>query len=335
MASVKEKNRQIVLLTLFAMILVVAGHSDITQDFKNLWIYKWAYSFHMPLFFFVSGFLFALTVPEAKLRIMSPRTFIEKKATRLIIPFLFINTVIFIIKATLITDSSLMQNPVELTWKSFLESTFFNPMGFMWFLPALFIIFMVAFLLRKLLININRGGYLSAVISTIIIFMIVDDAVPTISFMQISSAIHYITFFLLGLLYCDYKKQIDYWLKKYWIIISPVFFLISISLLCKGLVAAICGIIFSVTVALVIEDKCSDGFVKASGFCYTVFLLSYFPQMFIRGPVAHCFPDVNQYILSVISFLSGILFPVLVGVLFTRLKAQNRVINKCGVLIGL
>lgn len=145
----KEKNRQIVLLTLFAMTLVVAGHSDITPDFKNLWIFKWAYSFHMPLFFFISGFLIALTVPNEKLK--NYRTFLKKKAIRLLIPFLFINTIIFIIKATFIKDSSMLQHPVELTWKSLLESTFLNPMGFMWFLPALFTIFAIVILFRKAL----------------------------------------------------------------------------------------------------------------------------------------------------------------------------------------
>lgn len=30
----------------------------------------------------------------------------------------------------------MLQHPVELTWKSLLESTFLNPMGFMWFLPG-------------------------------------------------------------------------------------------------------------------------------------------------------------------------------------------------------
>lgn len=158
--AVNEKNRQIVLLTLFAMTLVVAGHSDVTSDYKSLWIYKWAYSFHMPLFFFISGFLFALTVPNTKLRTLSFSSFIKKKALRLLIPFLFINTIIFIIKASLIKESSMMQHPVELTWNSFLEATFLSPMGFMWFLPALLTIFVIAFTFRKVLLhnNITGGG---------------------------------------------------------------------------------------------------------------------------------------------------------------------------------
>lgn len=64
----KGRNKEIALLTLFAMTLVVAGHSDITSDYKELWIYKWVYSFHMPLFFFISGFLFCLTNPITRLK---------------------------------------------------------------------------------------------------------------------------------------------------------------------------------------------------------------------------------------------------------------------------
>jgi hypothetical protein len=45
----------------------------------------------------------------------------------------------------------MLQHPVELTWKSLLESTFLNPMGFMWFLPALFTIFAIVILFRKAL----------------------------------------------------------------------------------------------------------------------------------------------------------------------------------------
>lgn len=158
--TTKYKNRQIVLLTLFAMTLVVIGHSDISLDFKKLWIYRWIYSFHMPLFFFISGFLFCLTMPLEKLKTTSMFSFMKKKLVRLLIPFLFINTIIFIIKSTFIKDSSLMQHPVSMDFESIIDSTLFHPMGFMWFLPALFSIFIIVFPIYKYVkaSNLNKGG---------------------------------------------------------------------------------------------------------------------------------------------------------------------------------
>ena len=108
----KELNRQICFLTSFAMILVVIGHSDITDDYKQLFIYKWVYGFHMPLFFFVSGFLFAFTTPNEKLESLDLGCFFLKKTKRLLIPFLIFNTLFFIVKATIISPEQ-MQHPVE------------------------------------------------------------------------------------------------------------------------------------------------------------------------------------------------------------------------------
>lgn len=62
-----KKLNQISFLSVFAMILVVIGHSHITLEFRELWIFKWVYTFHMPLFFLISGFLYAYTNPKGKL----------------------------------------------------------------------------------------------------------------------------------------------------------------------------------------------------------------------------------------------------------------------------
>ena len=334
--ATKEKNRQIVLLTIFAMLLVVAGHSDITSDFKELWIYKWAYSFHMPLFFFISGFLFALTMPNVRVESEKFRFFIKKKAIRLLIPFLFINTIIFIVKSSIIKDNSIMQNPVEFTWVSFLDSTFMSPVGFMWFLPALFVIFLIVFGYRKLLIlnKISNEKYLIGILMCIVLVTILDLYLPKIHFLQISQAIHYSTYFLLGLLYCDYKRALDQWFKRYYFVIVPIFLLLSVSLVLKGFPAAICGIVFSVIIALMLEKECPDSFVKISGFCYTVFLLSYFPQMYIRGPIAHLCPNINQYVLSGISFILGLVIPISIAIVYTKLKTKSTLLSRVGILIG-
>ena len=77
-----NKLTQVSFLFVFATLLVVIGHADITLDYKDLWIHKWVYSFHMPLFFLVSGFLFAYTHPENKMKGMRFFPFIWKKVKR-------------------------------------------------------------------------------------------------------------------------------------------------------------------------------------------------------------------------------------------------------------
>lgn len=339
MAEIKKKekkDRQIVLLTVFAICLVVMGHCDITLDFKELWIFKWIYSFHMPLFFFISGYLLALTTPKAKLSETSYGNFLKKKCIRLLIPFLFINSIIFIIKSAL-PDRSIMQHPVTLDLNSFLYSTFLSPVGFMWFLPCLFMVFVVIFPLYKLLkLRLDTGMKLFVgIFISIIVLIVLDVTIPEIKFMQLSQAIHYSTYFLLGILYYEFKKPVDKFIMKYWIAIGLIFLIASVSLYFSGYLAAICGIIFSMVFALVLQDKCPDKLVKFSAVTYVVFLLSYFPQMIIRGPIAHRFPDVNQYILSGISFVVGVFLPVAIGVVVLKYKDRNKLLRKMAILIGL
>lgn len=335
----KDKNRQIVIMTLFAMTCVVIGHSDIDESFTELWIFRWVYTFHMPLFFFISGFLFCLTMPAVKLCDTSFLTFMKKKVVRLLIPFLFINTVIFLIKANVISDTSMMKNPVEMTWHSFLDATLYHPIGFMWFLPALFMVFVYSFPIWKGLKNLSkesRGSHIPLIIFVLVVFFwLAYLLLPHTALMQASRAFNYVTFFLLGILYCEYKPIVDGFLKRYWLISGTIAFAFSASLMLPEIPAALCGIVFSVAFSLVLEDKCPDRFVDASSFCYTVFLLSYFPQMFIRGPVAHQFTGVNPTLLSAISFVSGLLLPICFGMIFVRLRNKHKSVGRLGILIGL
>lgn len=325
------------------MTLVVAGHSDITPDYKELWIFKWAYSFHMPLFFFISGYLFCLTNPvEKMIQNGAYSAFIKKKVSRLLMPFLFINSLIFIIKATLITDPSIMQHPATLDIYSFIDTTFLHPTGFMWFLPALFMVFTISFPLYRFVktdrldtLAIGGGKSLIIIILMILFFICIRQLLPVIDFMQTSQAIYYITYFLTGVLYCENKRVADRFVWQYRFIIIPLFLILSASLMFKGYFAALAGIVFTTSLALVLEEKYGNLSVKISSLCYTVFLLSYFPQMFIRGPIAHNYPDINQYWLSALSFVMGILTPVAFGLVFLKLKNRHKIVGKTGILFGL
>lgn len=324
----KKKLHQISFLFVFATLLVVIGHSDITMDFRELWVYKWVYTFHMPLFFLVSGFLFAYTNPKEKMLELNKVRFLQKKVKRLLLPYVFISSVIFVIKALFI-KSDQMQHPLTFEWDSYLNMLFFHPVGFMWFLPTLFVIFVIFVSIYYLKWNkyLQMGG--------VILCFLLGAIVPDIPFFKISSAVYFSGYFALGIVYCTYKEQVDNFLKRFRWFILPVSFLLSAMLIDIALIAALIGILFSLSLSLTVESRCGKRVVTLSNYTYTVFLLSYFPQMFIRGPVAHAIPDVNQYVLSAISFVTGFCIPVLIGALVVRLKKRNKFIDSCALLIGL
>lgn len=119
-----------------------------------------------------------------------------------------------------------MQHPVALSWSSFIDSTLFHPLGFMWFLPALFTIFIMTFPWWKLIKKINFGKkeILINILLAVVMVTLIYEWLPDISFMQISSSIYYVRYFLLGILYCEFKSIIDSFFCRYKYVIIPVFF---------------------------------------------------------------------------------------------------------------
>lgn len=325
----KGLNRQICFLSSFAMILVVIGHSDITDDYKELFIYRWVYGFHMLLFFFVSGFLFAYTTLQEKFEKLDWGRFFLKKLKRLLIPFLVFNTLFFIIKATLISPEQ-MQHPVELTFDSFVHYSLVNPIGYLWFLPTLFVIFVVFAPLIKY-IDRMKGRSLSLILlgiggGLLSVFL------PHV--FEIDRAFYYSPYFICGYLYCIDKESVDNAFKKYNDLILSVSLLISIILLNQwSYISGFVGVIFAVSLSLALVTRIGDYTIVFSRMTYTIFLLSYIPQMLIRGPIAHLMP-VNQYILSCLSFAFGLVFPVAIG-LYVMLQDNSRFWKNIKIIIGL
>lgn len=305
----KNLNRQICFLSSFAMVLVVIGHSDVTDDFKELFIYKWVYGFHMPLFFFVSGFLFSLTTSAEKLKSLRLGEFCVKKFNRLLVPFFFFNTLFFLIKATLVSPDQ-MQHPVEMNFDSFFHYTFIAPVGYLWFLPTLFVMFLVFAPFVKYASRIENS----------IIFMIIlavcggilSRFLPAI--FEVDRAFGYLPYFIGGYLYCRNKEVVDSSVVRYLDVLLPLTLILSVILLnFQSYISGICGILFSVSLSLSISSHIGDYVVVFSRLTYTIFLLSYVPQMFIRGPIAH-WTSINQFILSWISFIVGLFIPAVIGI---------------------
>lgn len=325
-----NRNSQIMWINALAILLVVIGHADMTAAYDQLWIKRWIYSFHMPLFVFVSGFLFCYTNPRIKE--VSTGRFLMKKVRRLLLPFVAINSIIFLIK-TLFSSDDYVQHPVVLTWDSYFDSTFFHPIGFMWFLPALFMIFVLLIFVAKQLGFREQCTIVWLGIGVII--WGISRFFPNILFMQISSALSYSVYFILGIIYSIRKEAFDYWLMRYKWICPAVLGGCSFALILPTVPAALVGIFFILSLSLWVRVESWQKFMLLSDYSFTIYLLSYFPQMLIRGPIYHRFEWMNEYVFSGISVLSGVLLPVGIGLIYSGIKNKNQLTKFLGNTIGL
>ena len=127
------------------MLLVLIGHADVVDHYRTLWIYKWVYLFHMPLFFCVSGYLFALTESYS----LKVSTFVRKKTFRLLIPLVVITTIGFLLKSQI---GIAAERPVSTDFISYLHCFLYpndNPVAYLWFLTVLFEIQILIFVYGK------------------------------------------------------------------------------------------------------------------------------------------------------------------------------------------
>lgn len=145
----RAKLAHVILLRAFTIILVVLGHSTRGSNAPALYLYnptytpflevvllQYIYSFHMPLFFWISGYVFYFSTGEKRDHVSLINEF-SKKIQRLIIPLyataflVFLPTVFYFGHP----DGSLLY-----MCKKFLLG---KDIGHLWFLKSLFYIFVV------------------------------------------------------------------------------------------------------------------------------------------------------------------------------------------------
>lgn len=116
----------------FGIILVIIGHSHI-----NPYLYNFIYSFHMPLFFLISGYFFHENQTSVNI--------LKNNIRKLIIPYFATCFIILLINAFINIIHFTPPHPSLFTWiiSSLLgigvaTKTPFYSVGPIWFLPALF-----------------------------------------------------------------------------------------------------------------------------------------------------------------------------------------------------
>jgi len=116
------------------ILLVVLGHNDF--GYISPFGYKVIYSFHMPLFFLLSGYFLNASIPFFE--------FLKKRFNSLLKPYLFI---IFIIYFTSVSFEKMgFRTAIQRIVKSLYGAGYYIDWVQLWFLPNLFVASLYAFL---------------------------------------------------------------------------------------------------------------------------------------------------------------------------------------------
>ena len=133
--SKKQYFNEINIMRGMAVLCVVIGHSFNPTETPTIlgFIKSFVYCFHMPAFFFISGFLEG----EKRRSISEKKQAIVKKAKRLMVPYFFLTVVTAVLK---LLFGAFARNP--LNYSTLAVDVLIgrnNPNGGLWFLYALFV----------------------------------------------------------------------------------------------------------------------------------------------------------------------------------------------------
>lgn len=317
----KKDNKilYLMLLQFFAILCVLLGHSVhiycrdgwyfhvfYTANFWLDFIHHVIYSFHMPLFVFLSGYLFYVTTgKEFKLS-----KYIVKRIKRLIVPFL-IASVIYYIPFLLIINPTALSNEVNI--RNFYTFEF---VGHLWFLPALFVICLLFAILKYYKILSNK--YLQFLLLLILLFFYFQEydnlkycfsQIPKLSI-----------FFYFGYVVACYKHILDK--LKIYNIKCILFFLIlwilyevaNATIFSNSIVSfmtTIVSIVLFFLCSVVLSNKCSNlsnsNIIK---FVTSNMLVIYILHDPIMVTILKCLrwgTDINDFVISGILFVSTLI----------------------------
>lgn len=182
------KSFTILLVVLGHITIIYSPHSSLPQPNGNTWINLLTdaiYSFHMPLFMFVSGCIYAIGRKRQKYRQLPD--LLRNKFRRLMIPYLFIGLGLLI--PTLIwlrmTESDYFQSALDLLRGMQVKH--------LWFLLALFLIFLIVRVSESWM---ERTSPL--VVLTGSVALAVFLPLEKLQFFQLAMVIRFLPYFLLG-----------------------------------------------------------------------------------------------------------------------------------------
>lgn len=339
----KNKNylNFIAYLQIIGIILVVLGHSF--HEFPDghhgtsMVVYRFFYSFRMPLFLFVSGFLLLFTT-EANHSRKTPSGFIKNKLKRLLLPMMVLTAVTFIPRAYMsFASDDVIPVSAHALLRSFLY-TDYMPIPYFWFIHVSFILLCSCFLL----INVFRRLGISALITMSCIFTILLlyslSSLPATTFLSLHQLKRLGFYFALGGMYGLTFQKLDRhipWPNPLMFLISLIICIFSFWKFEGSQLINICsffGIIMCVSFAKIIESRNWKFLDHLKGANFIIFLLYWYCNVLSQQVLSY-YISLPWWIHTALSLISGIYIPWLAYRYLER-HQNSRWIRFTSILLG-
>ena len=316
-------------------ILVVLGYSTPTSasDMPMVIdeIRTFIYCFHMPLFFFIAGFLFKYT-SEKKTKPYG--AFMINKLIKFLTPYFVLSAIGILPKILL---SAFVNDEVSFSWY-YLFETIFNPRsnvwGHFWFLPTLLIIYSLSYLILKSYKNKVLFSAVLAVSLALSIFPINTD------WLAIKDVCLELIYFCIGILSCKFILNNKERIIKFPIALALVAFSVIFYIFIYAnnfywqewvrnisTVAIAIPMIYTVMyISIFLENNGSKIFDYFDGKTFSIYIISWPCQAAIEV-ILNRVMHMHWYITMPAMFIVGLGIPLLFLWIYKRFKCHPKFIN--------
>ena len=262
------------------MLWVVIGHS-VLEKVPETWpcyvatLVDFAYSFHMALFIFTSGYLFYMTRLAPSERKWTYPTIIADKAKRLIIPGIVFSLLAFVLKVAFPGE---MARKVGLEANDIIHIILYpndSPLKEMWFIVTLFWMFLLSPVWKLSLTN--RWTILGTIVALAVLHFVHIDT----ELLCIDRFCFFAIWFYLGIILCKTALVDTILHKKSLLVLAVGIGIYAIGVVTIPVFKIIGGIVLSIGLALTFDAYIPKIFSSFRNYTYQIFLMGIFCQIFV------------------------------------------------------
>lgn len=302
MAAAKNKIEFIAAARCIGILLVVFGHSypfDVYIS-PSLWKIKdFIYTFHMPLFLFLSGYLLSFNTRPAG-------SYIRRRGVRLLVPYFVLSVIAFVPKVLL---QQFLNDSVEFSVWYLIKTELVprdNVWGHFWYIPVVFVLCCFGVLMLMQMRNHRAAGWAVLAASYLLLF-----APQTTDWFALEDLRKTAFHFVLGMVIADRDPGVHVASNRCWLLAFPAAFVLFATVnttLTNSMIACLMiGFVLHVGTWLPLHKiKLFTAIEKNS---FTIFLLSW-PAQAVVEVVCNKLLHLPALLTMGMMFLAGITVPL-------------------------